>query len=877
MTWWFRFWRRNRLEEQLEKELRFHLDQHASDLIARGLSPAQAKREARIALGGPEQVKQQCREARGTRWVEELLQDTRYALRSFRHKPGFAAITVLISALGIGATTVMFTVINSVLLKPLPFSEPARLVVLHGFLEHLGEFWGFSYPDFKDIHQQSRSLAVAGWTYTGGTIGAPGEPQYVDGRRISADLFPILGISPLYGRGFRSDEDRPGAAPVAIISYDLWQRRFAGDRSALSRKLIFDGKNYVVIGIAPPGFQLSGEADVFTPLGQSTDPRMQNRSAAFINVVARLASGVTLNQAQEEVSLMNRRLARDYPKSDAGVRMLVRPFMQDMVKDVRGTLWLLLSAVGLVLFIACVNIASLFLIRAVSRERELAMRVALGAGRGRLIRQCMTESAVLGLCGGLLGIFAAAVSLHPFVALWPGSLPRANEIHIDWRVLCFAIGMSLLCGFLFGLTPALRVPMHRLEEALRGGGRTVTAGSRRLHSPFVISEIALAVVLLVSAGMLGHTLLTLSSLNPGLDARNVLTARFAISPNALANPSQIRSAWQDVLDRARKVPDVQFAALADIVPMREGENVLDYRTTPTPLPPGQEPFALASTVTPDYLKVMGIPLHQGRFFDDNDREGGEPVVVVDENLAQHAFGRKDIVGKRLWIQALGGPSRIIGVVGHVRHWGLAGDDQSPVHDQMYYPFAQVPVPLLHFFSSVMSITIRTRTSPLNVVDPLQRELRGASGDQALYEIRDMEQLIGASLARQRFLSFLFGIFAGLALLLACIGVYGVLAYLTRQRTSEIGVRMALGASEGDVMWLVMRQSLKMIAIGVGLGMIAALAAGRLLRHLVEGMGPVNAATYTTMISLLILAALLASFVPALRASLIDPVKALRQE
>jgi predicted permease len=877
MTWWFRFWRRNRLEEQLEKELRFHLDQHASDLIARGLSPAQAKREARIALGGPEQVKQQCREARGTRWVEELLQDTRYALRSFRHKPGFAAITVLISALGIGATTVMFTVINSVLLKPLPFSEPARLVVLHGFLEHLGEFWGFSYPDFKDIHQQSRSLAVAGWTYTGGTIGAPGEPQYVDGRRISADLFPILGISPLYGRGFRSDEDRPGAAPVAIISYDLWQRRFAGDRSALSRKLIFDGKNYVVIGIGPPGFQLSGEADVFTPLGQSTDPRMQNRSAAFINVVARLASGVTLNQAQEEVSLMNRRLARDYPKSDAGVRMLVRPFMQDMVKDVRGTLWLLLSAVGLVLFIACVNIASLFLIRAVSRERELAMRVALGAGRGRLIRQCMTESAVLGLCGGLLGIFAAAVSLHPFVALWPGSLPRANEIHIDWRVLCFAIGMSLLCGFLFGLTPALRVPMHRLEEALRGGGRTVTAGSRRLHSPFVISEIALAVVLLVSAGMLGHTLLTLSSLNPGLDARNVLTARFALSPNAMADPSQIRSAWQDVLDRARKVPDVQFAALADIIPMREGENVLNYRTTPAPPPPDQEPFALASSVTPDYLKVMGIPLHQGRFFDDNDREGGEPVVVVDENLAQHAFGRKDIVGKRLWIQALGGPSRIIGVVGHVRHWGLAGDDQSPVHDQMYYPFAQVPVPLLHFFSSVMSITIRTRTSPLNVVDPLQRELRGASGDQALYEIRDMEQLIGASLARQRFLSFLFGIFAGLALLLACIGVYGVLAYLTRQRTSEIGVRMALGASEGDVMWLVMRQSLKMIAIGVGLGMIAALAAGRLLRHLVEGMGPVNAATYTTMISLLILAALLASFVPALRASLIDPVKALRQE
>jgi predicted permease len=877
MNWWSRLWRRNRLEAELEKELRFHLDQHTSDLIARGRSAAQAQREARIALGGPEQVKQNCREARGTRWVEELLQDTRYAFRTFRHKPGFAVITVLISALGIGATTVMFALIHSVLLKPLPFSEPDRLVVLHGYVEHLGEVWGYSYPDFKDIHQQSRSLVVAAWTYTGGTISEPGEPEYVDGRQISADLFPTLGISPLYGRAFHSDEDRLGAAPVAMISYDLWQRRFAGDRTVLGRKFIFDGTHYVVIGIAPPGFQLSGEADVFTPLGQSTDPRMQNRKAAFVKVVARLASGVTLNQAQEEVSLINRRLAREYPKSDAEVRMLVRPFMQEMVKDVRGTLWLLLSAVGLVLFIACVNIASLFLIRAVSRERELAMRVALGAGRGRLIRQCMTESAVLGLCGGLVGIFAATVSLHPFVALWPGSLPRADEIRIDWRVLCFAIGMSLLCGLLFGLAPALRVPMQRLEQALRGGGRTVTAGSRHLHSPFVISEIALAVVLLVSAGMLAHTLLTLSSLNPGLDPRNVLTARFALSPNAMADPSQIRAAWQEVLDRARRVPDVQFAALADIVPMREGENVLDYRTTPTPLPPGQEPFALASSVTADYLKVMGIPLHQGRFFDEQDREGSEPVVVVDENLAQHAFGRKDVVGKRLWVYALGAPVRIIGVVGHVRHWGLAGDDQSPVHDQMYYPFAQVPLPLLHFFSSVMSITIRTRTPPLNVVDPLQHELRGASGDQALYEIRDMEQLIGASLARQRFLSFLFGIFAGIALLLACIGVYGVLAYLTRQRTSEIGVRMALGASARDVMWLVLRQSLKMIVVGVGLGMIAALAAGRLLRHLVEGMGPFNAATYAMMISLLVLAALLASFLPALRASLIDPVKALRQE
>jgi predicted permease len=877
MNWWSRLWRRKLMEEELEKELRFHLDQHENDLIARGRSAAQAKRDARIALGGPEQVKQHCREARGTRWAEELFQDTRHAFRGFRQNPGFAAITLLTSALGIGATTVMFTLIHSVLLKPLAFSEPDRLVVLHGFREHLGEFWGFSYPDLKDIRQESRSLTLAGWTYSGGTVSAPGEPEYVDGRQISADLFPVLGISPLFGRAFRSDEDGPGRAPVAIISYELWQSRFAGDRSALGRKLIYDGKNYEVIGVAPPGFQLSGEADVFTPLGQSTDPRMRNRAADFIKVVARVVPGVTLNQAQDEVSLIHGHLAREYPKSDAGVRMLVHPFLQDLVKDVRGTLWLLLSAVGLVLLIACVNIASLFLVRAASRERELAMRAVLGASRARTIRQCLTESAVFGFCGGLLGVFAATVGLHPFIALWPTTLPRANEIHIDLGVLCFAIALSLSCGLLFGLIPALRVPTNGLEQALRGGGRTVTAGSHSLHSPFVISEIALAVVLLVSAGMLGHTLLTLSSLNPGLDPRHVLTARFALSPNAMADPSQIRSAWQDVLDRARQVPGVQFVALADIVPMRDGENVLNYRTTPDPLPPDQEPFALASSVTPDYLKVMGIPIHQGRFFDDHDREGSEPVVVIDENLARHAFGHEDAVGQRLWIEAMGAPARIIGIVSHVRHWGLAGDDQSRVHDQIYYPFAQVPVPLLHFFSSVMSITIRTQTPPLTIVEPLQQELRGAAGDQALYEITDMEQLVGASLARQRFLSFLFAVFAGLALLLACIGVYGVLAYLTRQRTSEIGVRMAVGASARDVMWLVLRQSLKIIALGVGLGMVAALAAGRLLQHLVEGLGPVNAATYALMISLLVVAALLASFVPALRASLIDPVKALRPE
>jgi putative ABC transport system permease protein len=534
--------------------------------------------------------------------------------------------------------------------------------------------------------------------------------------------------------------------------------------------------------------------------------------------------------------------------------------------------------VGILLLLACVNIASLFLTRAVAREREFAMRVALGAGRGRLMRQCLTESAVLGICGGIIGILLAWFSIQPFVALWPGNLPRAEEVQLDWAVLWFALGVSLLSGVLFGIVPAMRVPSQNLDRTLRRGGRTVAGSSRRMHSAFVISEIALACVLLVCAGMLGRTLVTLSSLDPGLNVQNVLTARFALSPSAVANPSQIQSAWQDVLDRARRVPGVEFATLTDIVPMRAGVNTLSYRTTADPLPPSQEPVALASSVTPDYLKVMGIPLRDGRFFDDHDLAGSEPVVVIDENLARHAFGDQRAVGRRLWVRAMGSaPVQVIGVVGHVRHWGLAGDDQSRVRDQMYYPFSQVPVRFLRFFSSIMSVAVRTKTEPMHVVKSLQFELRGASRDQALYEVRTMDQLAGASLARHRFLLLLFGMLAGIALILASAGVYGVLAYLTAQRVPEIGVRMALGATVRDVMTLVLRQCVRMALAGIGFGIVASVAARSVLQRLVQGMEPVQVGTFAVMVSVLLGSAMIAGLIPALRASRVDPVRALREE
>ena len=897
MNWWQRLLRRNKMEEHLERELRFHLEQHANELIASGVEPSEARRRARLALGGGEQVKEECRDARGTRWVEDFWQDFRYALRMLRQKPGFAAVAILTLALGVGASTVMFTLVNGVLLRPLPYPEADRLVRLQEQTDKVtssvwGNLWAFAYPNYVDCKRESRSLTMSAWRYNGSTVSVNREAEYVDGIEMNYDLFSLLGVAPVEGRAFLPEDDRPGATPVTIISNGLWQRLYAGNRKAVGSSLTFDGKPYTVVGIMPARFRLNeDEFDVFTPLGQDTSPSMQNRERhPGIQVYARLEPGVTLVQAQAELTLIGHHLAEQFPETNKGRTILVQPLRAD-VGDVGSTLWLLLGAASLVLLIACTNVASLLLARAVSRERELAMRVALGAGRGRLVRQCLTESGVLGLSGGLLGVFLAAFGFQWFVGLWPGTLPRAEEVQLDWRVLVFALAVSLASGVLFGLALVLRARFKDVEQTLRAGARTIYGSSRRLQVAFVISEIALAVVLLVSAGMLGRTMLRLAALNPGLNVQNVVTARMALSPATLTNPDAIRAAWPDILDRARSVPGVESIATVDTVPMREGNNRIGYCTTPDIPPADKTPLALGTSVTPDYLKVMGIPLLKGRFIDDHDRLGSEDVIVIDDVMAELAFGKDEPIGKRLWIPGRDTPfsygsdnadaARVVGVVGHVRYWGLAGDDQAQVRAQFYYPFAQVPDPLLRRWSELMSIAVRTSVPPLNLVQTLRQKLRGAAdgvgGDQALYEIRTMEQLASDSLSRQRFLLLLFSIFAGLALVLACIGIYGVLAYLTSQRVPEIGIRIALGARPNSVLWMVLRQSAGMIFAGIVIGGAGALAAGRVLQRLVEGMQPAEALTFVITISVLVVAALFASYIPARRASRVDPVVALREE
>src|SRR5258708_38867 len=558
--------------------------------------------------------------------------------------------------------------------------------------------------------------------------------------------------------------------------------------------------------------------------------------------------------------------------------MVPIPLQHELVRDVRPTLWLLFPAVSLVLLIACVNVASMLLTRVVSRQHEFALRLALGAPSGRLLRQCLTESGVLGICGGLLGLLLAALGTRPFIRFWPDRLRRADEVHVDWRVVLFAMTTSILTGLIFGLIPALRANRSSIEETLRSRTRNVTGGARKVLSGFVICQIALALVLLSSAAVLGRTLLRLSSLNPGIDTHNLLTARVAFSPAALTNPAKGRAAWQELIESMRQVPAIQSVALTDIVPMREGENVLGYWATAIPPPPNQEAEALASAVTPDYLKVMRLPLLRGRFFDENDRLGNSQVVVIDQKMAQHAFAGQDPIGKRLRIPAMGQtPVQVLAVVGHVRHWGLAGDDLSSVQDQCYYPLAQVPDQLVRFFSSVMSVVVRTDVPPLSTVGALQQQARGATGDQALYEVRSMEQLVSASLARQRFLLLLFGIFSGMALLLACVAIYSLIAYLMSQRVSEIGVRVALGATSANIVALVLRQSLVMIFAGIGIGVVTSFASGRVLQRLVPEVQTSQTSMFVVVLPLLIAVALAASYIPARRASKVDPMVALRYE
>ena len=867
-------WRTKRKAGDFDAEISSHLELETDRLIAEGMSPEDARYKAQRTFGNTTSARERFYESGRVLWLDQLAQDLRFALRMLRKSPGFSCVAILTLALGIGANTAIFSVVNGVVLRPLPYPEPDRLVSISERIRGLGEST-FAYLNFLDCQQESRSFErMAAWRFGDGLLSTAEETKRVRGRQISADFLNVLGVKPALGRGFLSEEDRAGAAPVAVISDGLWRRRFGADPQPAGGRQVFNGKAYTIVGVLPADFRYFRSVDIFTPIGQNTDFPMRNREMhPGIRVIARVRPEVSLPQAQLEMNLIAERLAAAYPKSNADHSLMVRPLIEDFVGDVRRTLFLLLGAVGMVLLIACANVAGLLLARSVSRSREFAIRSALGASRGRVVRQALTESVLLAMAGGALGFALAFWGTGPLLLAIPDLLPRMEEIAPDFRVFLFTLGATLLTGILFGLAPAVQDFGGHPEQALKQGARTVTGGPRRLQTTFVVAETALALVLLVGAGLMIRTVLRLWSVNPGFDPKGILTASVRLSPSVMGEPMQIRAAWDQLLESVRRIPGVRSAAAADVIPLTgEAEQTQYWTGLPAPAP-DRLPFVLINIVTPEYLKVMSIPLLEGRFLTDQDRAGVEAVVVIDDVMARRAFAGKDPVGATLWLKFVG-PARIIGVVGHIKHRRLQETDRD-AEEQAYIPFGQLADSFMRLMTG-QSLTLRTSLDPASVVDALRR-VRGSARDQAIYDIRPMEQILDDSIARQRFLTLLLAIFAGIALVLASVGIYGVISYLSSQRVPEIGIRMALGADSAGVLRMVLWQGLKMCLAGVGIGLVVAAAAARLMQKMIYGVSPSDPLTLACVTLILAAVALIASYLPARRASLVDPLAALRHE
>ncbi len=871
--------RKDRVDQELSEELAFHLEKQIEQNIAAGMSREEARYAALHSFGGVEQVKEECRDAWGVRFIETLLQDLRFGLRMLAKNPGFTAVAVLTLALGIGANTAIFSVVNGVLLRPLPYPEPDRLVRIY---ERSAQFnlMSVAYPNFLDWERMNRSFAgLAAYRGEAFNFTGPGQPEYIPGAIATANFFSVLGVKPLQGRTFTPEEERQGANPVAMVSEGLWKRRFGGDTAVLGKSLVLDGQVYTVVGIVPRDCHLLDPAEVITPLWQ-WGRRMQlerREDHPGIQVVGQLRPGVSLPQARADMENIAHSLAQAYPKTNEGQGTTVVPLKNDIVGDVRPMLLLLQAAVGFVVLIACANVANLLLARSVARKREVAVRVALGASRGRVIRQFLTESVLVSLGGGGIGLLLASWGSAPLLAAVPGGLPRREAIALDGSVLLFTLVISLLTGILFGLAPALESSRSNVQEALKEGGRSAVGGQRRTQSVFVVSEVALALVLLAGAGLLIRTLQHLWDVNPGLNPQHVLTMQVALSPTLFADPSAIRTAWRQLLDRVRSIPGVESAAVTILVPLSGDDNEMSFWTSgQPPSSMAQMPVALGYITTPGYLRTMGIPLQRGRYFTEQDSESSRKVVVIDEILARHFFPSQDPVGKQLQLAGFG-PMEIIGVAGHVKHWGLDSDDSAKIRDQLYFPFFQIPDQFMAQAKTGLRLVLRTGSNPMSMVSAVSKQVMGPGRDQPVYNVNSMEQLISSSVARRRFMRLLLVVFAGLALTLAAIGIFGVISYSLSQRTHEIGIRMALGAERRDVLALVVRQGLTLALAGVAIGLAAALGLTHFLAGMLYGVRPTDPITYLLACLLLTGVALLACCIPARRATKVDPMVALRYE
>jgi putative ABC transport system permease protein len=826
-----------------------------------------------------EQAKELSRDARGVRWLEDLWQDLRYGARMLAKNPGFTAVAALTLALGIGANTAIFSVVNGVLLRPLPYKDPQRLVMVFAPRRLDQEFQissgGFTF--LRDQNQVFEQVAAFLPMMDSSSITGDGDPEFLGCLAVSANLFTLLGVEAKYGRTFLPEEDRPGSDRVVVISHSLWQRRFGSDQKIIGRTISLNYESRTVVGVMPPGFRfpldgtlagyLPRAIDIYIPLAL-TPEQMNNSKPQVQPVIARLKSQVSIEHAQAETSSIAARLKRQYPDTNQDESIRLAPYYQQVVGRARFALLVLLGAVGFVLLIAYANVANLLLARAAGRRKEIAVRVALGAGRRRVIRQLLTENVLLAMLSGLLALLATFWGVDLLRTIIPENLPRADEIGIDGGVFGFTMLISLSAGILFGLVPAFQASRVDLNDALKDGGRSPGgSGHNRLRNLLVISEVALALALLTGAGLMLRSFIRLMSVDPGLDPRNVLTVDIRLSRSKYSRPQQA-AFFQRLLERLRVTPGIQAVGAVYPLPLSGMEEDLwfDIEGRP-PLARGEHRSAGPRGVSPGYFKAQGIQLLKGRDFAESDGGDTRPVVVINEAAARRYWPNQDPIGRRISFDSRDGQpvwSEIVGVVRSVRHMALSEEPRS----EIYIPFTQHPL-------AFMTLVARTDGAPLNFVAAIRSQVQAVDKDQPISDARTMEERLAGTVSQRRLNLILLGIFAGLALSLAAIGIYGVMSYMVTQRGHEIGVRMALGAQRGDVLRLVIRQGMTLTLTGVSVGLIAAFGLTRLLSNLLFDLSATDPLTFFVTALLLGLVALAACYLPARRATKVDPIVALR--
>jgi predicted permease len=867
------------MEREMDEELRFHLDKETERNVARGMSPAQARRAALVQFGGSERVREECRDARGVSLLEQLWMDLRYGARTLRKNPGFTAVAVITLALGIGANTAIFSVVNAVLLRPLQYPNAERIVAVEE-LNEKGSRVQVTPANFLDWREQNTVFEhLAAILARPANLSVGDESERIDLAMTSADFFQVFGVQPQLGRFFVAEEENAGHHPVAVVGHGLWQRHFGGDPSLVGKTITLDGQAYTVVGIAPAGFQYPDKTEAWVPPSQrvpTPSPQMdvgRARGFGFLSAVALLKLGVSTGQAHEEMTVITARLRRQYPDTNNTRFDRVVPLQTHLVGDSSAALLLLLGAVALVLLIACANVANLLLSRAATRQKEIAVRIALGATRLRLVRQLLVESVALALAGGAAGLLIGWWGVGLMKGLLPVDFPRAQSIGVDFRVLGFTLLVSLLTGIVFGLAPALQSTNPDVNEALKESARGSAGGGRRdrVRSLLIVSEVALSLVLLIGAGLLFRSFMRLQAVELGFRPQHVLTFRLTPSGSNFREDPQYVAFYSQVAERIKALPGVNAVGVINTLPLLKGPTA-GFRVEGRPaLTPDKWPITNYRSVSPDYFLAVNTPVVKGHAFTGHDDARSPLAVVVNESLARRDFPGEDPVGKRINLggnRSDGQPIwfEIVGVVADVRSLEL-NSEPTP---ELYTSFLQDPF-------AGMSYVVRSSVEPGSLVPSVREVVRQVDRAQPVAEVREMEQIVSEAAARPRFNSLLLGTFASLAMLLAAAGIYGVMSYAVTQRTHEIGVRVALGAQRRDVFKLIMGQGARLVLTGVAVGLLGAFALTRVMAGLLFGVTATDPSTFVGVALFLIGVAALACYLPARRATKVDPLIALRYE